>query len=402
MPSAPTERRLILLGATGSIGRSTLDVVRHLNASARHRFRVVGMAAGRNASELAAVASEFRCDAVALAGEGPAEWPTPAPSERFHGPDAALELVERVARPGDLVMAAMVGFAGLAPTLRAIEKGCTIALANKETLVAAGSLVNEALARHRTRLIPVDSEHSAITQCLQDAGARAIRRIVLTASGGPFRTWPIERMRSAPPEEALRHPTWSMGAKNTIDSATMMNKALEVIEAHWLFGLPAERIEAIIHPQSIVHGFVEFDDCSVLAQLSPPDMRLPIQYALTWPERVEGRTAALDFDALRSLVFEPVDGERFPAIELAHRVVRDGGSSGAIFNAANEEAVAAYLRREIPFGSISTLVRAALDSLPAEPVRTFEQVSAADAASRAFVRERARDRTTEGATAWRR
>jgi len=396
MPAPRTERRLILLGATGSIGRSTLDVVRHLRASGGPEYRVAGVASARNATELSRIAREFGVEGVALA-DGGAALDVPAGVHHFSGPDAARDLIDAIARPGDMVMAAMVGFAGVAPTMLAIERGCTVALANKETLVAAGELVMAAARRHGTTLLPVDSEHSAIAQCLPGAESaaasahppRRIRRIVLTASGGPFRTWPLERMEHAPVEDALRHPTWSMGAKNTIDSATMMNKALEVIEAHWLFGLPAERIEAIIHPQSIVHGFVEFDDRSVLAQLSPPDMRLPIQYALTWPDRSPGATPILDFEAMRTLVFEPIDPVRFPAISLAHRVVREGGTAGAILNAANEIAVTAYLGGSIRFGRIASLVRDALDSIPAVPVRSMDDVIAADAAARDFVRERA-------------
>ncbi len=399
MTGAPAERRLIVLGATGSIGRSTLDVVRHLHAIGSHRFRIVGVAAGRSAGELATIAAEFGAEAAALAGDDAIDA-LPRGTRLFRGRDAALEMVDAVARPGDMVMAAMVGFAGLAPTLRAIERGCTVALANKETLVAAGALVTDALRRHGATLLPVDSEHSAIAQCLRDAGSRPIRRIVLTASGGPFRTWPLERMARATPEEALRHPTWSMGAKNTIDSATMMNKALEIIEAHWLFDLPEARIEAIIHPQSIVHGFVEFEDRSVIAQLSPPDMRLPIQYALTHPTRVEGCTPILDFEAMRTLVFEPVDRERFRAIDLARRVVRDGGSAGATFNAANEEAVAAFLRGDIAFGRIAAIVEEALDALPPAPVTGFDDIARADAEARRFVRERSPTPRHEGAASW--
>jgi len=214
---------------------------------------------------------------------------------------------------------------------------------------------------------------------------------VLTASGGPFRTWPRERIANAAVEDALRHPTWSMGSKNTIDSASMMNKALEVIEAHWLFDVPADRVDVLVHPQSIVHGFVEFDDGSVLAQLSPPDMKLPIQCALTWPERRDGCTKRLDFAALRSLDFEPVDHERFPAVSLGTRAIERGGTTGAILNAANEEAVAAYLRRAIPFGRITALVTEALDALPAAPIRTLADAERADAAARRFVRERVAD-----------
>jgi len=406
MSGSNSERRLILLGATGSIGRSTLDVLRHLRATGGPRFRLAGVAAGRSADALAVIAEEFAEDqpALALADES-ADLVVPSAAQGTHatvhrGPDAALQMIEQIARPGDFVMAAMVGFAGLAPTLAAIERGCTIGLANKETLVAAGALVTAAARRRGVALLPVDSEHSAIIQCLRDGSSRGVRRIVLTASGGPFRTWPAERIAQAPVEDALRHPTWTMGAKITIDSATMMNKALEVIEAHWLFDLPADRIEVVVHPQSIVHGFVEFDDGSVLAQLSPPDMRLPIQLALTWPERLDGCTPRLDFDALRSLQFEPVDHERFPAVGLAARVIERGGTAGAILNAANEEAVSAYLRRAVPFGRITALAAEALSAIRSEPIRSLADAERADKAARRFVRERTTTTAPMDATAW--
>lgn len=399
MNGSANERRLILLGATGSIGKSTIDVLRHLRDCGGPHFRLAGIAAARSAEALEAIAQEFASDrpAVALADPSTA---LSAAGRIFRGPDAALELIEAIAQPGDLVMAAMVGFAGLAPTLAAIERGCTIGLANKETLVAAGSLVTAAARRCGVALLPVDSEHSAIIQCLRDGSSRGVRKIVLTASGGPFRTWPAERIANAPVEDALRHPTWTMGSKITIDSATMMNKALEVIEAHWLFDLPGERIEVIVHPQSIVHGFVEFDDGSVLAQLSPPDMRLPIQLALAWPERLDGCTTRLDFSALRSLQFEPVDHDRFPAVRLAARVIDRGGTAGAILNAANEEAVAAYLHRAIPFGRITTLTAEALDAIPSTEIHTLADAERADAAARQFVRSRTPAPSLMDSPAW--
>jgi len=399
MSPSPPDQRLILLGATGSIGRSTLDVVRHLRSTGGPRYLVVGLAAARNAEALAGAAREFAEDrpVLALADESAS---AALPGETHRGAGAALRLIEQVARPGDLVMAAMVGFAGLAPTLAAIARGCRIGLANKETLVAAGSLVTEAARRSGVALLPVDSEHSAIVQCLHGGGSRAVRRIVLTASGGPFRTWSRERIEHAPIEQALRHPTWSMGSKITIDSATMMNKALEVIEAHWLFGLPSERIEVLVHPQSIVHGFVEFDDGSVLAQLSPPDMRLPIQCAMTWPERPEGSTKHLDFTAMRSLDFEPVDHDRFPSVALGARAIDAGGTAGAILNAANEEAVGAFLRGTIPFGRITALVADAMDAIPVEPIQSLADAERADGVARRFVRERTPASAPMDATAW--
>jgi 1-deoxy-D-xylulose-5-phosphate reductoisomerase len=304
------------------------------------------------------------------------------------GPEAALRLVEDLARPGDLLVAAMVGFAGLASALRAIELGCDIALANKETLVAAGGLVMSRVAARGVQLFPIDSEHSALAQCIRSGRVQELERVVITASGGPFRTWPADRTAAATPAEALRHPTWQMGRKITIDSATLMNKALELIEAHWLFGLPAERIEAIVHPQSIVHGFAEFRDGSVIAQLSPPDMKLPIQMALTWPDRHAGVTRRLDWTTLRQLDFEPVDHARFPAVRLAHEVIRRGGSAGATLNAANEVAVHAFLAGQIPFGRIAQVVQEALAELPDGPIHALADAERADREARLFASTR--------------
>jgi 1-deoxy-D-xylulose-5-phosphate reductoisomerase len=295
-----------------------------------------------------------------------------------------------------MVMAAIVGVAGLAPVLAAIERGCDIALANKETLVAGGAVVREAIARRKVELLPVDSEHSAVFQCLRSGTVREVERLVLTASGGPFRTWSAERTANATVAEALRHPTWQMGRKVTIDSASLMNKGLEVIEAHWLFDLPSSRIDAIVHPQSIVHSFVEFRDGSTIAQLSPPSMRLPIQYALTFPDRVAGCCPTMGWDGMRSLDFEPVDHERFPAIRLAKRVIDAGGSAGAVFNAANEVAVEAFVAGSLRFGDIPAIVAEALDALEAGPAGSLGEVLAADAAARGFARERVAARAAAG------
>jgi 1-deoxy-D-xylulose-5-phosphate reductoisomerase len=292
-----------------------------------------------------------------------------------------------------MVMASIVGAAGIAPTLAAIERGCHVALANKETLVAAGAVVREAVARTGVDLIPVDSEHSAVFQCLRAGRTSEVARLVLTASGGPFRTWSAERTRDATLAEALRHPTWQMGRKVTIDSASLMNKALEVIEAHWLFDLPSSRIDAIVHPQSVVHSFVEFVDGSTVAQLSPPSMRLPIQYALTWPERTRGCSPTIAWDALRTLDFEPVDHARFPAIALAKRVIDAGGTAGATFNAANESAVEGFIDGRIRFGDIAAVVEETLDALPVRPAATLAAVLDADREARAVARERIAGRT---------
>jgi 1-deoxy-D-xylulose-5-phosphate reductoisomerase len=379
-------RRLILLGSTGSVGVSTVEVLRHLRSEGV-AFEVVGLAAGSNVALLAEQARALGVREVAIADADAAR----ALSSSLHartGAEAALRLVEDLARPGDLLVAAMVGFAGLASALRAIELGCHVTLANKETLVAAGDLVMSRVAAKGVQLFPIDSEHSALAQCIRSGRVEELERVVITASGGPFRTWPAERTASATPAEALRHPTWQMGRKITIDSATLMNKALEIIEAHWLFGLPAERIEAIVHPQSIVHGFAEFRDGSVIAQLSPPDMKLPIQMALTWPERHSGVATRLDWTTLRQLDFEQIDHARFPAVRLAHEVIRRGGSAGATLNAANEVAVHAFLAGQIPFGRIAQVVQEALTELPDRPIRSLADAEAADREARIFAASR--------------
>lgn len=392
MPSAARPRRIIILGCTGSIGTSTLQVIEHLNRIAPGSFEVVGLSAGRNADALLDAAERHGVRHAALASASPAAAPTRGLT-LYTGGDAAARLVESV--EADLVVAAIVGSAGLSAVAAAIRKGCDIALANKETLVAAGEIIMPLAARHGSHILPVDSEHSAIFQCLQSrvsdsqqhgANASSVGRIVLTASGGPFRTWSRERIASATVAEALNHPTWTMGAKITIDSASMTNKALEIIEAHHLFGLPSERIEVIVHPQSIVHSFVEFKDGSVLAQLGRPDMRTPIQYALTWPRRPEGCGDRVNWSALTRLDFEPPDEERFPALRLARVVVERGGTSGAIFNAANEVAVAAFLEGRIPFGRISELASEAIDSLESRPVASLEDVFEADRRTRQHVK----------------
>ena len=381
-------RRLIVLGSTGSIGTSALTVVEHLRRENLYDFEVVALAAGGNGERLARQARQLGVDRVAIAD--PAQAPGLSGIDHVHaGPDAALELVEAVARPGDLLLGAMVGAAGVPATLAAIDRGCDIALANKETLVAAGGLVMPKVKASGVNLLPIDSEHSAIFQCLlAGRSIDEVKRLVITASGGPFRTWPGPKLYHATVEEALNHPTWSMGPKITIDSAALMNKALEVIEAHWLFGLPRDRIDVIVHPQSIVHSFVEFVDGSVIAQLGPPDMKTPIQYALTWPTRTAGCSATMDWSSLKRMDFEPVDHERFPALRLAYEVIEKGGSAGAILNAANEAAVAAFLDRRIPFGRISDLVREALGAFEVTPLHTIDDVRAADRAARRYVEGR--------------
>jgi 1-deoxy-D-xylulose-5-phosphate reductoisomerase len=384
-PGAATQRRVIILGSTGSIGVSALRVLEHLAAERLAAFQVVALAAGRNAPMLARQAERYGVRQVAVGDEDCAESLTGL-DRVYAGPDAARQLVEAVAEPGDLVLGAMVGSAGLPATIAAIERGCDIALANKETLVAAGELVMPLVRAKGVNLLPVDSEHSAVAQCLRgEKDPDEIRRIVLTASGGPFRTWPKERIDRATVEEALEHPTWDMGRKITVDSASMMNKALEVLEAHWLFDLPPEKIEVIVHRQSLIHSFVEFRDGSIVAQLGPPDMKTPIQCALTWPRRLAGCGRTLDWATLSRMDFEPVDHARFPALTLGWEAIGRGGAAGAILNAANEAAVEAFLDRRIPFGRIAELVSEALTTVPCGPVRTLQDVLSADAAARAFV-----------------
>ena len=416
-PAHPA-RRLIVLGSTGSIGVNTLAVVEHLRAACGVNFEVIGLATGSRADVLRQQTERFGVRTIALASgaEGNAGALAGFNGRVFRGPDAALEMVQAIAQRGDLVVGAMVGSAGIPAILAAIDRGCDIALANKETLVAAGAIVMPRVREKGVNLLPVDSEHSAIFQCLeanaetpkrpnaetstaagttnfgvsafQRFGVSSVRRIILTASGGPFRTWPAERVARASVEEALCHPTWNMGPKVTIDSASLMNKALEIIEAHWLFDMPAQKVDVIIHPQSIVHGMVEFADGSVVAQLSPPDMKTPIQYALTWPQRCDGISRTMDWAALRKLEFEPLDQERFAGPALARRAIEAGGTAGAVLNAANEAAVQAFLDRRIAFGRIVDLVQEACDAIEAGPVHTMEDVASADRAAREFVSER--------------
>ncbi|MEC9374658.1 MAG: 1-deoxy-D-xylulose-5-phosphate reductoisomerase [Planctomycetota bacterium] len=390
-------RRLIILGSTGSIGTQTLEVVRNLNALAAEgrspvSYEVVGLAAGRDVDSLAAQAKEFGVRSVALAnGAGADSFPSNVKVHR--GPDAAEDLVRAV--EADVVIAAIVGAAGLPATLAAIELGRDVALANKETLVAAGALVVPAAQKAGVCLLPVDSEHSAIWQCLPPSVCppctldESVARLVLTASGGPFRTWSASDVYNATPEQALAHPTWNMGATVTIDCASLTNKGLEVIEAHWLFGLPSDRIDVVVHPQSIVHSFVEFVDRSGIAQLGSPDMRTPIQFALTFPTHVRGIAPAIDFTTLSRLDFQPPDLDRFPALRLAFDVIDRGGVSGAVFNAANEAAVEAFIAKRIPFGRITELAAAAMRSIlgDARPgdLRSLDDVRQADQAARDFV-----------------
>lgn len=395
-----SHRRIVILGSTGSIGTQALDALAHLNALADegrsiHRFEIVGLAANSRAALLYEQAERFGVPIVALAEEGP-DAPTDRRMLRGRG---APELLVRETRP-DLVVASMVGAAGLPATLAAVELGIDVALANKEALVAAGGIVAPTALRTGAHLLPIDSEHSGLWQCLQGLGGKGervvppctttamVERAILTASGGPFRCTPLDEMRRATREQALAHPTWSMGPKNTIDSATMVNKGLELIEAHWLFGLDADRLGVLVHPQSVVHAIVELTDGSSIAQLSAPDMRCPIQLALTWPERAPGCSRRLDWREAAKLEFAEPDHERFPAVELALEVIRRGGSAGAVFNAANEIAVAAFRERAIPFGRIVEVVREAVEHVPARAADSLDAVLRADAEARRFARSK--------------
>lgn len=301
----------------------------------------------------------------------------------FVGPDAMTKLVARA--DVDIVLAAVVGAAGMPAVLATVEAGKTLALANKESLVVAGSLVVPAARQRGVRILPVDSEHSAIFQAVQCGRREEIRRVILTASGGPFRTVPIEQMARATYAEALQHPTWQMGAKITVDSATMFNKALELIEACWLFDLPPEKVEIVIHPESVVHSMVEFVDGSTIAQLSPPDMRIPIQYALTYPERATTDCRRLDLSKPMRLNFEPPDPQRFPAVRIAYEVAAMGGTAGAVMNAANEAAVAAFAGGRISFGQISQLVDATIRDHKLQQHPSLEELMVADASARTSV-----------------
>ncbi len=372
-------RTLSIFGATGSVGASTLDLV---NRDAE-LFQVLALTANNNVVDLAAsairtgaklaVIAEESCYAslkAALQGTG---------IEAAAGPAALLD----AARMGaDWTMAAIVGCAGLAPTMAALEGGKTVALANKESLVSAGDLMTSAAKASGATLLTVDSEHNAIFQCLDATAPRAVRRIILTASGGPFRTLSLAEMDGATPEMAVRHPNWDMGAKISVDSATMMNKGLEVIEAHHLFNLPSGQIDVIIHPQSVIHSMVEYIDGSVLAQLGTPDMRTPIAHALAWPERMETPVASLDLTAIAKLEFEAPDPVRFPALRLAREALEAGGAKPAILNAANEVAVAAFLNRKIGFGAIATIVERTLDGYDAPAAATLDEVLAVDGEAR--------------------
>jgi 1-deoxy-D-xylulose-5-phosphate reductoisomerase len=382
-----TIQNIAILGATGSIGASTLDVI------ARHpsRFRVAALTANRQVDELAELCRRHRPDAVCVADAAQA----PRLRERLAVAGASCRvlagdegLVEIASLPGvDCVMAAIVGAAGLRATLAAAKAGKKLLLANKEALVVAGPVFMETVRASRAVLLPIDSEHNAIFKCLPpfasgDLAAKGIRRILLTGSGGPFRARARDELQRVTPDEACAHPNWVMGRKISVDSATMMNKGLEVIEAHWLFGATPEQIQVVVHPQSVVHSMVEFADGSVIAQLGHPDMRTPIAQALAYPDRVDAGVPPLDLFGIGSLGFERPDYARFPALGLAYAALKSGGSAPATLNAANEVAVAAFLEGRLPFLQITAVIEETLGALDCGPVRTLEEVLEADARAR--------------------
>lgn len=372
-------KRVIILGSTGSIGRSALDVARALASD----VEIVGLAAHRRWEELSKQAAEFGVRRIAIADEqhlDQLQRVCPGGTTVLAGAAGLVELVQSA--DADFVMSAIVGAAGLPATLAAVDRGLDVGLANKESLVVAGALLMP-LARERgCELIPVDSEHSAIFQSLHAGHRDDLRKIHLTASGGPFREWAADRIRGATLQDALNHPTWSMGPKITIDSATMMNKALEIIEARWLFDTSADQIDVLIHPESIIHSMVEYQDGSIIAQLGTPDMKTPIQYALTYPRRSVGIAEPLDWTQARTLHFEPPDFERFPALQLGYDAARRGGSCGAVLNAANEAAVERFRSGKIPFGDITALTAEVCSRHETIPRPTLDELLESDAWAR--------------------
>ena len=374
---APAERTVTLLGATGSVGASTIDLLKRQ----RERFRVEAVSANKNAAALAALARELGARFAAIAD--PAAYGELKSALSGMGIKAAAGesgLLEAAERPAQWVIGAITGAAGLKPTLAAAERGAIVALANKETLVCAGALFMRRAAAAGATVLPVDSEHNALFQAMSGSRREDVRRVILTASGGPFRTASAEAVQRATVEQALKHPNWSMGAKITIDSATLMNKGLELIEAHHLFALAPEQIDVLVHPQSIIHSLVEFCDGSLIAQLGSPDMRIPIAYCLAWPERMAGPAPRLDLARAATLTFEEPDLARFPALTLARRALEAGGALPTILNAANEVAVAEFLARRLNFAGIPALVEATLEAAvaknwTAEPENVDEALS---------------------------
>ncbi len=388
---------ITILGSTGSIGVSTLDVI------ARHpdRYRVVALTANQDVERMLAQCKQFRPSVAVMADEQSGRRLAKGLVEQGIATEVLCGLrgLETAAamRDADYVMAAIVGAAGLLPTLSAVRAGKRVLLANKEVLVMAGHLFMQETAEHGAEILPIDSEHNAVFQCLppdaaRDLDARGVKRILLTASGGPFRTTPLEALAEVTPAQACAHPNWDMGRKISVDSATMMNKGLEVIEAHWLFGAPPGKIQVVLHPQSVIHSMVEYADGSVLAQLGNPDMRTPIAHALAWPDRIESGVGSLDLFQVARLDFEAPDLKRFPCLRLAFEAIEAGGSAPAILNAANEVAVAAFLAERLPFTAISDVVEETLQRLPATEPGSLQNLLQFDAEARSLAEQVARSR----------
>ena len=380
MSSTDPQRGLTVLGATGSIGTATLDLV----ASAPERFRVEALTANRDVKKLAALARQFDARLAVIADPGLYGELKSELSGTATQVACGLEgLAEAGQRPAELVMAAIVGFAGLAPVLHAVRRGASIAFANKECLVSAGEFMLDEVTRHKARLLPVDSEHNAIYQVFDNDNRAQVVRLILTASGGPFRSWSAAQMATVTPEQAVAHPNWSMGAKISVDSATMMNKGLEVIEASYLFAMPEAQVDVVVHPQSVIHSLVEYADGSMLAQLGAPDMRTPIAYCLAWPRRMATTGQKLDIANAGPLSFEPADPVRFPALRLTREALRAGGNAPTILNAANEVAVAAFLERRIAFLDIAGTVETVMERIAFGKLTSLDDVFAVDAEARA-------------------
>lgn len=382
---SPAPRKIVLLGATGSIGSSTLRVIE----AHPDRLRLIGISAHTQTDALVQIARRFQVPHVCLSGNGIDATlgdKLPPATTLHRGPEGLLDLA--TLEDADLVLVATVGTGAIRPTLAAIEAGRDIALANKELLVMAGEILTAAAARSGSRLLPTDSEHNAIFQCLQGHPRHHLGKVILTASGGPFRDLPIEAMAEITPEQALRHPNWDMGPKITVDSATMANKGLEVIEAKWLFDLSPDQIEVVIHPQSIIHSMVQFRDGSILAQLSPPLMTFAIQHCLFYPDRQRNVDSPLDLSQVWNLELRPPDQSRFPCLKLALEALRAGGSATAVYNAANEVAVDAFLGNRLPFTGIPEIIGHCLESVDAGASRDLEAILAVDEKARLVARKR--------------
>ncbi len=367
---------LVILGSTGSIGEQALDIVREHP----DRFRVLAISCNSSWEQLSQQVEEFKPKYALVCNEqvhkGYKERLKGSDTELLCGSDDLLSLA--TLSEADVILNGLVGFAGFEPTMKALKAGKKVALANKESLVVGGEIINDLLQDRRVQLIPVDSEHSAMLQCLVGEPIEKIEKLVITASGGPFRTWSKEQMKDITVEDALDHPNWSMGSKITIDSATMMNKGLEIIEAHWLFDMPLSKIQAVVHPQSVIHSIVEFTDGSSKAQLGPPTMKVPILYALTYPDRIELDAPRLDWEKAFDLNFEPVDYDRFPCLRLANEAIEAGGLAPAILNAANEVAVDRFLKEEITYIDIPKVIESCLDQLNNSETITLESLKNID------------------------